>query len=161
MQLHLEPITSKNRDQALSLHVAPGQETYVETVRQCLQEADKRRCWRPVGIYDQDALVGFAMYGFFWEYLPWGRLWLDRLLIDRSCQGKGYGHAAFQALLERLTREYGQRKIYLSVIEGNDAAIALYQKFGFQFNGERDVHQEKVMVRPAGCLTQPDPCARI
>ena len=70
MELHLEPINDSNRSQALELHVAHGQETYVETV-------------------------------------------------------------------------------YLSVIEGNDAAIALYQKFGFQFNGERDVHQEKVMVRPA------------
>lgn len=148
MELHLEPINDTNRAQALKLHVARGQETYVETVSQCLDEANHRRCWRPVGIYDRNTMVGFAMYGFFREYLPLGRLWMDRLLIDEAFQGKGYGKAAFQALLERLNQEYGRKKIYLSVIEGNDAAIALYQKFGFQFNGERDVHQEKVMVRP-------------
>ena len=34
--------------------------------------------------------MGFAMYGwFFWEYFPRGRLWLDRFLIDRRCQGRG------------------------------------------------------------------------
>ena len=41
------------------------------------------------------------MYGFFWEYLPFGRLWLDRLLIDRRFQGRGYGRAALAALLDQ------------------------------------------------------------
>ena len=41
------------------------------------------------------------MYGFFWEYLPFGRLWLDRLLIDRRFQGLGYGRAALAALLDQ------------------------------------------------------------
>ena len=41
------------------------------------------------------------MYGFFWEYLPFGRLWLDRLLIDRRFQGRGYGRAALAAMLDQ------------------------------------------------------------
>ena len=162
MQIHLEPITAQNRTQALALHVAPGQEAFVETVSQCLDEAGQRRCWRPVGIYDRDTMVGFSMYGFFREYLPFGRLWLDRLLIDEAFQGKGYGKAALEALLDRLLQEYGRRKIYLSVIEGNDAAIALYQKFGFQFNGDLDIHGEKVMVCHARSHSTPqDPYVRI
>ena len=101
MKIPLEPVTVASRAAVERLETAPGQEGFVESVAECLAEADRRRCWRPVGVYDGDALIGFAMYGFFWEYLPFGRLWLDRLLIDRRFQGRGYGRAALAALLER------------------------------------------------------------
>ena len=89
MKIRLEPVTVASRAAVERLETAPGQEGFVESVAECLAEADRRRCWRPVGVYDGDALIGFAMYGFFWEYLPFGRLWLDRLLIDRRFQGRG------------------------------------------------------------------------
>lgn len=78
MKIRLEPVTVASRAAVERLETAPGQEGFVESVAECLAEADRRRCWRPVGVYDGDALIGFAMYGFFWEYLPFGRLWLDR-----------------------------------------------------------------------------------
>ena len=101
MKIRLEPVTVASRAAVERVEPAPGQGGGVESVAECLAEADRRRCWRPVGVYDGDALIGFAMYGFFWEYLPFGRLWLDRLLIDRRFQGRGYGRAALAALLER------------------------------------------------------------
>ena len=52
-----------------------------------MQEADELELWKPVGIYDKDILIGFAMYGCFPEPVP-GQLWLDRLLIDKKYQGK-------------------------------------------------------------------------
>ena len=136
MKIRLEPVTVASRAAVERLETAPGQEGFVESVAECLAEADRRRCWRPVGVYDGDALIGFAMYGFFWEYLPFGRLWLDRLLIDRRFQGRGYGRAALAALLERLEREYHKKRIYLSVVEANRPAAALYESFGFRFTGE-------------------------
>ena len=90
MKIRLEPVTVASRAAVERLETAPGQEGFVESVAECLAEADRRRCWRPVGVYDGDALIGFAMYGFFWEYLPFGRLWLDRLLIDRRFQGRDF-----------------------------------------------------------------------
>ena len=74
MKIRLEPVTVASRAAVERLETAPGQEGFVESVAECLAEADRRRCWRPVGVYDGDALIGFAMYGFFWEYLPFGRL---------------------------------------------------------------------------------------
>ena len=145
MKIRLEPVTVASRAAVERLETAPGQEGFVESVAECLAEADRRRCWRPVGVYDGGALIGFAMYGFFWEYLPFGRLWLDRLLIDRRFQGRGYGRAALAALLERLEREYHKKRIYLSVVEANRPAAALYESFGFRFTGERDTHGERVM----------------
>lgn len=147
MNLNIRPITDKNRGQALALHVGAGQEGFVESVSQCLKEAAAKKCWRPVGIYDGETMVGFAMYGsFFWEYFPIGRVWMDRLLIDEKYQGKGYGKAAMAALIERLVQEYNCRKIYLSVIDGNDAAVHLYESFGFRFNGKKDIHGERIMT---------------
>ena len=69
MELHFEPITEENRKEAEALSPAPGQENYIESVADCMREADERDSWRPLGIYDGSTLVGFAMYGFFQEYL--------------------------------------------------------------------------------------------
>ena len=89
MQLRLEPVTQENRLAVLSLRAGTGQEGFVETVSACLDEAAQRADWRPMAIYDGTAVVGFAMYGYFWEYPPAGRVWLDRLLIDAARQGAG------------------------------------------------------------------------
>lgn len=145
MRLHLEPVTEQNRKHILKLHTAKGQEGFIETVGQCLSEADERSDWRPVGIYDGDLLVGFAMYGYFHEYEPEGRVWMDRLLIDKSHQHKGYGTRAMEMLLERICGEYVCHEVYLSVIPGNHVASNMYQRFGFHFTGEKDVHGEDVM----------------
>lgn len=147
MNIHFEPIKEENREAALKLRIAKNQQGFIETVAQCLDEADQCRRWHPVGIYDGTTMVGFAMYGFFfWQYLPFGRLWLDRLLIDEKYQGKGYGSAALHGLVEQLKRDYRCKKIYLSVIRENQIAATIYEKFGFRFNGQRDVHGEHVMV---------------
>lgn len=146
MSLRFEPVTPLNRANMEQLDTTPEQTGFVESVKDCLAEADKRKSWRPVGIYDGDLLVGFAMYGFFWEYFPFGRVWLDRLLIDSRYQGRGYGKTAVTELLAKLYKEYHRKKIYLSVYDNNTAAINLYQELGFCFNGQLDMHGEKIMV---------------
>lgn len=142
----LQPIAAHNRAAAQALQLRPEQVGWIEPVSECLAEADRRACWRPVGIYDGPTLVGFAMYGFFWEYLPFGRVWLDRLLIDCRYQGRGYGKAAIAALLEQIQREYRRKKVYLSVYEDNQSAIRLYRQLGFRMNGQLDTKGEKIMV---------------
>ena len=145
MYLQIRPVTDQNRAEILSLRVKRGQEHFIESTVQCLAEADKLSVWRPVGIYDQDTLVGFAMYGLFMDYPPNGRVWLDRLLIGDPFQGKGYGKAALHILIQRLWEEYHYPEIYLSLFAGNDAAEHLYQSFGFAYIGEKDTGGEDVM----------------
>lgn len=144
MKLNFQPAGPANRGDLEALRPFPEQAGFIESVRDCLAEADDDTRWRPVGVYDDQTLVGFAMYGCFAE--PEGRVWLDRLLIDRAYQGGGYGGAAVVALLERLRREYGPQTIYLSVYGENRGAIRLYEKAGFSFNGELDAKGERVMV---------------
>lgn len=149
MNLHFEPVNPENRKDVESLQVLPEQTGFIESVRECMIEADELKAWKPVGIYDGDLLIGFAMYGCFSDSQPARGVWLDRILIDRKYQGKGYGKAATLALLKRLYQEYGAEQVYLSVYESNEAAVALYQQLGFQFNGKNDTKGEKIMVHTA------------
>lgn len=89
-QLHFKSVNAENRREVEGLTVFSEQAGFIESVSECLREADELELWRPVGIYDSDTLIGFAMYGYFPEPAP-GQLWLDRLLIDKRYQGKGYG----------------------------------------------------------------------
>ena len=146
MKIHVEQVTEENLNDVLTLEVLDNQKRFVESTEECLKEAKTAKCWRPVGIYDGEQLVGFSMYGFFRQYFPFGRVWLDRLLIDRRFQRLGYGKAALPILLERLWKEYHRKTIYLSVVEENAGAIHLYRSAGFFFTGELDVHGEKVMI---------------
>ena len=144
-QLHFELVDRDNRKEIENLTVFSEQSGFIESVSECLQEADELELWRPVGIYDGHTLIGFAMYGYIPEPVP-GHLWLDRLLIDKKYQGKGYGKQAVLALLDRLHTEYSSDAVYLSVYESNFHAIRLYQQIGFHFNGEHDTKGESVMV---------------
>lgn len=154
MDLHFEPINQANRREAEELQTLPGQAGFIESVSECMAEADERKEWKPVGIYDGDLLVGFAMYGYFGDLQPEEGLWLDRLLIDGRYQGKGYGKSAAMGLLERLRQEYGNKQVYLSVYGSNVAAISLYEQLGFRFNGKLDTKGEKIMVYEGLTLMQ-------
>ena len=81
-QLHFKSVNAENRREVEGLTVFSEQTGFIESVSECLREADELELWRPVGIYDSDTLIGFAMYGYFPEPAP-GQLWLDRLLIDK------------------------------------------------------------------------------
>lgn len=146
MSVYFEPVALENRKQLEELKLFPEQSGYVESVQECLSEADELKSWRPVGIYYGQILIGFAMYGYFQEPSANSQVWLDRLLIDKTYQGNGYGKAAVIALIERLSKEYNCHRIYLSVYDNNQAAIRLYKQIGFYFNGEYDINGENVMV---------------
>ena len=50
MNLTMVPVTADNREEISRLHVAAGQESYIETVPQCLREAEEEEmCIRDRG----------------------------------------------------------------------------------------------------------------
>lgn len=147
MELNFKRIDEKNRCEVCTLKIADKQKGFIETIEQCLQEANQDDRWFPVAIYDDTLIIGFAMYGFFDEYLPEGRLWMDRLLIDIKYQGHGYGKLAMQQLIALLNKQYPSKDIYLSVVADNAVATKLYKSLGFHFINEKDIHDEDVMVR--------------
>ena len=142
MPLHIEPVSASNRAAVLALRVAPGQEGFIETTAQCLDEAAAEPTWRPVALCDGGQVVGFAMYG---RYRHYRRVWLDRFLIASAHQGRGYGRRFLARLIDRLFAEYRCDRLYLSLFDDNRRAWALYQSFGFRPTGGRDTGGEAVM----------------
>ncbi|NDO45930.1 GNAT family N-acetyltransferase [Clostridium sp. MD294] len=146
MNIHFEAITPKNRQSVENLCLFPEQVNFIESTIDCLKEADEVPQWKPVAIYDECNLIGFAMYGYFDELSNCGELWLDRFLIDKKYQKKGYGKIAISALIQKITKEYHCKKIHLSVYDINKTAIHIYKEIGFYFNGKFDTKGEKIMV---------------
>ena len=147
MNIDIRDITKENLKEALSLHVNADQQTFVESPETSLKDARVCSYYQPVGLYLDSQIIGFAMYGFFPNEGETGRVWLDRFLIDKRFQGHGLGSVMLSALLKKIAGIYHSKKVYLSVFEGNNRALHLYRKFGFEFNGEYDINGEKVMEK--------------
>ncbi|EPY6469570.1 GNAT family N-acetyltransferase [Clostridium sporogenes] len=143
MNLHLEEVTIKNWRSIVALKVNEDQQNFIESNAYSLAEWKFVPDFHPKAIYDNNKLIGFAMYGYFEKET---RLWLDRFMINYKYQNKGYGKASLQLLVSIMIKEYKCNKIYLSTFKDNIGAIKLYEKFGFEFNGEFDENGELIMV---------------
>ena len=56
-RLHFKSVSDKNRKEVEGLTVFSEQAGFIESVSECLQEADELELWKPVGIYDKDILL--------------------------------------------------------------------------------------------------------
>ena len=74
-------------------------------------------------------MVGFALFG-----LEKGtrRAKIFRLMIHATCQGRGYGAAAMEALLRAIEERWHPPAVYISYNDDNQAARRLYARFGFR-----------------------------
>ena len=89
-------------------------------------------------IYEEETPVGFIMLhlGSNWEDgidCPGVFLW--RFMIAGSFQGKGYGRAAIQLLIEHL-RAFGVPELYTSYHSGEGGPETFYRQLGFLPTGE-------------------------
>lgn len=134
----LKEINNENISEVLSLKVNNSQKDYIESMEKSLDDAKNNAYgikWTPVGIYYNNLLIGFTMYGLNSE----NYLWIDRFLIDYRYQTKGYGRKTLNLLIKYLKDYYSVSKyICLSVSEKNEIAIKLYKELGFSFTGILD-----------------------
>lgn len=144
MNLKIEKVNKENFLAVTKLKLNDNQNDYIESNSYSIAESKYYTFWNTVALYDESLLVGFAMYG---EIEEEDRIWLDRYMIDKSFQGKGYGKAFLNVLIQKLKEEYRCSEIYLSLYKNNEAAVNLYKSFGFEFNGELDTNGELVMVK--------------
>ena len=114
----------------LGLKVAESQKHYVSDSYGMLARAFAYRQQRSRAfvIYDDETPVGMGLY----YDLPDLECYdLSQIFIDERYQGKGYGKAATKAVLEAMKQDGKYSKVDLCYIEGNDAAMKLYESFGF------------------------------
>ncbi|MDU9052076.1 MAG: GNAT family N-acetyltransferase, partial [Clostridioides difficile] len=109
MKLNVRIADINNWHDLVSLSVDKSQLDYIESNALSIAESKFITAWVPVGIYDENSLIGFAMYG----RLEDDRVWLDRFMIDSKYQGKGYGKASLDFLVNHLKNEYNCDELYL------------------------------------------------
>lgn len=142
MNFYFRDINKENWKEAVDLRVKDEQSDFIESNALSIAESKYVENWIVKGIYLEEELIGFTMYGYFDDDK---RVWLDRYMIDYKFQGKGYGKKGLLRLIEHIANEFKVKKIYLSIFENNKGALRLYEKIGFKFTGELDYGGEKVM----------------
>ena len=146
----LRKIDARNVWELVALEVQEEQKSFVATNTESILEAycaiTSGGVALPFGIYDGETPVGFVMIGYGcddWEDAPAiarNNYSIWRLMIDRNCQGRGYGKAALTAALDYIrTFPCGKAECcFLSYEPENSVAKQLYHSFGFRENGEMD-----------------------
>ena len=146
MEIVLKEITEQNKQECFSLKVSPGQSEYIASNENSLNEAQENpEIARPFAIYADDKMIGFTMFA--WDENnedPEDKYWLWRFMIDKSLQGKGYGHLALKEIIKYF-KDNGADIITLSTKESNKTALSLYHQFGFKENGE--MNDEEIVLK--------------
>ncbi|WP_042350784.1 GNAT family N-acetyltransferase [Bacillus massiliigorillae] len=135
MSLRICEVTADNWQTIALLSVEGSQESYIEPNALSIAQSRFEPQWKSVGLYDGDTAVGYAMYGL---DISNGDVWLDRFMIDKDHQGKGYAKKFLSILIKHLQETYQRDTVYLSICPENKVAQQLYEHFGFRLNGEID-----------------------
>ena len=136
--VRLTEITEENRAEAASLSVRDDQKGFLAPAAAILRRAEEYRgCNGKVYAIESDGvIVGLALTREFTEE-PLGYD-LQQFMIDARYQGKGYGSAALDLILEELRKEGHYGHVEVCVRKEDAAAIRLYGKHGFTDSGYVD-----------------------
>ncbi|MFP7254891.1 GNAT family N-acetyltransferase [Terribacillus goriensis] len=142
MGMTLRAIDADNWHACVKLTVSEEQKQNVAENAVSLAQAAYEKQWYPHGIYADDMLVGFLMFGTDQETK---RVELC-FMIDKQYQGKGYGTAALVTLFDLIKIRYGPISFYTSIVPDNLTAKKIYENAGFRMTGEI-LWEELVMVK--------------
>lgn len=148
MNLELRIIDDTNKAAVELLEVSESQKQYIASNKKSLETAVKeeyREIARPFAIYAEGQIVGFTMFAFeLTSSDPNDRYWLWRFMVDRNFQGKGYGSAALEKIIDYF-KSHGADHILLSTKETNTSALSLYHKYQFAETGE--MNEDEIVLR--------------
>jgi diamine N-acetyltransferase len=143
-EVSLREITEENRAEVEALAVTAEQSEYVAGVADSLVEAAETPDAMPWyrAAYVEDEAVGFVMISDGItvdnpEYL--GPYFLWRLLVDRRFQGRGYGSAILDLVVEHVRTRLDARVLLTSHHFGPHSPVTFYQQYGFRLTG--DIHE--------------------
>ena len=134
----LRAIAENNFLDAFQLKLAPGQERFVShPIRSLAQAYVYREQCRPFGIYAEGKMVGYVMVIYDYD-VPEYDIW--HMMIDESAQGRGYGSAALDRVLDYIrTKPFGgSDRVALTCNKDNAIARKLYESKGFAASGVED-----------------------
>lgn len=122
-------VTDDDRRAVLGLRRAPGQQRYLGSMQSHFEDAEaapraKPRMW---SVQVEEQVVGFVMISDGIEELDKdlvGPYYLWRLLIDERFQGRGYGAATLNAIVEYLRTRPGADVLFTSCRAGEGSPRA-------------------------------------
>lgn len=138
MSICLKPVNESNFLDVFNLKLGDGQDMYVShPVRSLAQAYIYRDQCQPFGIYAEDKVVGYVMVIYDYD-IPEYDIW--HMMIDMSHQGKGYGKAALELVLDYIRQKpFGNSdRVALTCNKDNTNALALYKHMGFELTGNAD-----------------------
>jgi diamine N-acetyltransferase len=135
MSVELREISRDNFEDCCELEIAEDQKEFVASNIFSLAESKFFPEFVPLAIYNDDTMVGFLMYGPD-ELDGEPVLMLLRLMVDRHYQGRGYGRAALEQLIERVRMKSGWKALHTIIMPGNNIAQNLYASLGFEETGD-------------------------
>ena len=148
MNLEIRIIDETNKDAVELLEVSDSQKQYIASNKKSLETAFSegfRDIARPFALYADGKLVGFTMFAFELTSIdPNDRYWLWRFMIDQHSQGKGYGSASLEKIIDYF-KSHGANHILLSTKETNTSALSLYHKYQFAETGE--MNEDEIVLR--------------
>lgn len=136
--VELKEITEESFIDAFNLKLAPGQEEFVShPIRSLAQAYVYRNQCRPFGIYAEGKMVGYVMVIYDYD-IPEYDIW--HMMIDKDCQGHGYGKEALDRVLEFIkTKPFGDsERVVLTCNKNNPVARKMYEDKGFVATGNED-----------------------
>lgn len=136
-------VGARDRAAVMCLRRGPGQDDYLNSMEEIFAEADEeeRAMPHPWAVHDADSgeLVGFAMIS---DNIPQpmdddlvGPYYLWKLLIHETSQGRGYGAATLDAIVEYLDQRPGADVLYTSCADGSGSPRGFYLRYGFKDTG--------------------------
>jgi diamine N-acetyltransferase len=84
------------------------------------------------GVYNGETPVGYVLYGIDEDTQAW---WIIRLMIAPEQQGKGFGKAVMQQMIDIIKAKPDCDAIYICFVPENLPARKLYEQLGFVDTG--------------------------
>ena len=144
--VELKPITEDNFIDAFNLKLAPEQERFVShPIRSLAQAYVYRDQCQPFGIYKDEKMVGYVMVIYDYD-VPEYDIW--HMMIDESMQGRGYGSAALDRVLDYIrTKPFGTSdRVALTCNKDNPVARKVYENKGFRATGVEDEDEIELVL---------------
>jgi len=152
MNLTFKDVDNSNWRDVIKLTVHDNQKHFVASniysLVQSMFDDELKGMVKTQGIYDDETLVGFTMFGQDDDDPrdETGTMWIVRYMIGKDFQRKGYGQAGIQHLIAMARQQPETKRIRLSYEPENTVAKKLYARCGFVEEGIKEAWGEMVAV---------------
>lgn len=144
MNINFREIDKSNYSNCISLKVGEHQTNYVASNAFSLVQAFYEEKLYPLGIYNDNEMVGFLLYDYDEELGGWS---FSRFMIDIKHQNKGIGSKALEKFLDFFHNKFPNKSLYTSVEIDNEIAIKLYEKYGFSKKNSFEYKVEDIIYK--------------